>query len=65
MSDASVQVPADSTGKKIDAEQLAVGGQTVVRQRINISDPVTDVGHVWVKTPAQVRKDVLTIYRSL
>lgn len=43
MSDALVQVPADSLGKKIDAEQLTVSGQSVLRQRVVLSDLQTDV----------------------
>ena len=38
MADGIVQVPPDSTGKKIDAASLAVGVNTVMRQRIVIAD---------------------------
>lgn len=57
MSDGYIQVPVDSTGKKIDAEALTVNGQTVQRQRINISDPQTDVGHARVKNAPPVSDD--------
>lgn len=38
MADSYVQVPADSTGKKIDAASMDVGANTVMRQRIVIGD---------------------------
>lgn len=41
MSDAFIQVPPDSTGKKVDTSELTVGANTVERQRFNISDPTT------------------------
>lgn len=41
MADGLIQVPADSTGKKVDTSELTVGANTVERQRINLSDPVT------------------------
>jgi hypothetical protein len=34
MADGLVQVPADSTGKKIDTSELTVGANTVERQRM-------------------------------
>lgn len=37
MADAFTQVPADSTGDKIDTEELTVGANTVNRQRIQIA----------------------------
>lgn len=37
MTDQYVQIPTDSTGKKIDTEELTVSAQTVQRQRIRIS----------------------------
>lgn len=37
MSDSFVQVPVDSTGKKIDSEQLVVGANAVERQRAEIA----------------------------
>lgn len=39
MSNSFVQVPPDSTGKKVDTAEVVVGGQTVERQRIVVSDP--------------------------
>jgi len=38
MADGIVQVPPDSTGKKIDAASMDVGANTVMRQRIVIAD---------------------------
>lgn len=41
MSDGYVQLPADSTGKKVDTAELTRTDTTVVeRQRIVLSDPV-------------------------
>jgi hypothetical protein len=37
MADAYTQVPADSTGDKIDTEELTVSAQTVNRQRVQIA----------------------------
>lgn len=37
MTDSYVQVPADSTGKKLDTEQLTVGANTVERERMQIA----------------------------
>lgn len=36
MSHSYIQVPTDSTGKKVDAEQATVNGQTVQRQRVSM-----------------------------
>lgn len=49
MSDAFIQVPPDSTGKKVDAEELVVGANTVERQRIQITGiAATDISPVSV-----------------
>ena len=37
MADALIQVPPDSTGKKVDTEELTVSGQTVERQRVQVA----------------------------
>lgn len=34
-----VQVPPDSTGKKVDTAEVVIAGQTVERQRIVVADP--------------------------
>src|ERR1700682_3543328 len=41
MADGVVVVAPDSTGKKIDNSEIAVGANTVERQRINIADPTS------------------------
>lgn len=41
-----VQVPADSTGKKVDCVSLSAGGNTVVRQTVVIADPTSSAGFV-------------------
>jgi hypothetical protein len=37
MTDAFIQVAPDSTGKKVDNEELTVGANTVERQRIEVA----------------------------
>ena len=39
MADGIIQLPADGTGKKRDASELTVGGNTVERERLVIADP--------------------------
>jgi hypothetical protein len=47
MADAYTQVPADSTGDKIDTEELTVSAQTVNRQRVQIAGTAdTDISPV-------------------
>ena len=41
MADGLVQVPPDSTGKKIDTSEITVGANTVERQRMVVADPAT------------------------
>lgn len=41
MADAIVQVAPNSTGEKIDGDELTVGANTVFRQRIAMADPTT------------------------
>lgn len=41
MADGLVQVPPDSTGKKVDTSELTVGANTVERQRIVVADSTT------------------------
>lgn len=38
MADGTVQIPPDSTGKKVDASSLDVGANSVIRQRVVIGD---------------------------
>ena len=49
MADQFVQVPADSTGKKIDTSELTVGANTVERQRIVVGDPTSATALAAVK----------------
>jgi hypothetical protein len=48
MSSGTIQVPPDSTGKKLDTSELTVGANLVERQNIVIADPVAaaNVAHV-------------------
>jgi hypothetical protein len=48
MADGIVQIAPDSTGKKVDVTELAVGANTIERQRINISSPTDPNGHAEV-----------------
>lgn len=41
MANQIVQLPADSTGKKVDTSELTVGGNTVNRQRLVVADDST------------------------
>ena len=36
MSDSFIQVPTDAGGKKVDAETLVIGANTVQRQRVQL-----------------------------
>jgi len=49
MSDGYIQVPPDSTGKKIDQDVLTVSGQVVHRSRQVAADPVDPVALARVK----------------
>lgn len=42
MSDSFVRVPPDSTGRKVETEQLVVGANTVERQRVRAIDESAD-----------------------
>lgn len=42
MTDSFVQVPPDDTGKKLDAEQLTVGANTVQRERMQVTGAAAD-----------------------
>lgn len=43
-----VQVPVDSTGKKIDCLSLTAGGTTIYRQAVVIADPTSSSGYATV-----------------
>lgn len=49
MADGIVQLPADSTGKKVDTSELTVGANTVERERVNLADPTTAAAVAGVK----------------
>jgi hypothetical protein len=52
MSDSFIQAPPDSTGKLIDTTELAVGANTVERQRVNIAGQgATDLATVLATPP--------------
>ncbi len=45
--DSFIQVPVDAGGKKVDADQLVVGVNTVQRQRVQVTGPAaTDIARV-------------------
>lgn len=44
MADGIIQLPEDGTGKKRDASELTVGGNTVERERLVIADPTNAAG---------------------
>lgn len=48
MASGYVQVPADSTGKKVDCVSLSAGGNTVVRQTVVVADPTSSAGFATV-----------------
>ena len=48
MADGYIQVPPDSTGKKIDTAELTVGANTVERHRVVISDSTAATGFATV-----------------
>lgn len=57
MADGLIQVPVDSTGKKVDTTELAVGANNVERQRINVSSPTDANGHAEVKNTQPASTD--------
>ena len=48
MADGTVGLLPDSTGKKVDVTELTVAGNTVERQRVNISSPTDPNAHAEV-----------------
>jgi hypothetical protein len=57
MADGIVQIAPDSTGKKVDVSELAVGGNTIERQRINISSPTDPNAHADVSNEPPANPD--------
>src|SRR5688572_16794278 len=61
MADGFVQVPPDSTGKKVDAEEITVGAQTVERQRIQVAGAsAAEIAAVKNATPSVTEYGVVT-----
>lgn len=48
MASGYVQVPVDSTGKRVDCVSLSAGGASVVRQTIVVADPTSSAGFATV-----------------
>lgn len=61
MANAFVQVPPDSSGKKVDCVSLSAGGQTVVRQTVVIADPTKSAGYAIVSGGQQLVKGAFTL----
>ena len=49
MPDQFIQLPADSTGKKLDTSEVTVGGNVVERERMVLADDSNPVGLVPVQ----------------
>lgn len=60
-----VQVPPDSTGKKVDCVSLSAGGQTVVRQTVVIADPTKSAGYAIVSGGQQLVKGAFTLSNNV
>lgn len=61
MADGIVQLPTDSTGKKVDTEELTVGGNTVERERVQIAgSAATEVARVQATAPAGSEQALVT-----
>lgn len=65
MADQFIQVPPQSTGLKLDTSELTVGANTVERERINISDPTTDVGLARVENSTPGASDYGLVTRPI
>lgn len=63
MADGIIQLPADGTGKKRDASELTVGGNTVERERLVIADPTNASGLVVVKNSNPTGTEYASILR--
>ena len=65
MSDSFIQVPVDAGGKKVDAEQLTVGANTVQRQRVQPAGAAaTDLGRVTASEGISTSLSVLSANRT-
>lgn len=63
MTDAYVQLAADGPGKKVDTSELAVGLNTVERQRIVVADPATAAALAAVKNTSAAESDYGMVVR--
>lgn len=61
MANGFVQVPPDSSGKRVDCVSLSAGGQTVVRQTVVIADPTKSAGYAIVSGGQQLVKGAFTL----
>ena len=65
MSDSFIQVPTDAGGKKVDAETLVIGANTVQRQRVQLTGAsATDIGRVTASEGVSVSLAVLSATRT-
>jgi hypothetical protein len=65
MSDSFIQVPVDAGGKKVDAETLTVGVNTVQRQRVQPAGAgATDIGRVTASEGVSTSLSVLSANRT-
>ena len=65
MADQFIQVPADSTGKKVDSSELTVGANTVERQRIVIAADATAAALAAVKNSTALSGDYGLVARNI
>jgi len=65
MSDAFIRVPPQSTGEKVDVEQLTVGGNVVDRQRIQVTGATPlDIARVTASEGLSTSLSVLSANRT-
>src|SRR6266403_3247181 len=61
----TIQVPPDSTGKKVDAVSMDVGADTVYRQRIVIADNTGTATFAMLLSAAPAATDVGLVVRNI
>jgi hypothetical protein len=65
MADSFIQVPVDAGGKKVDAEQVVVGANTVQRQRLQITGAASsDIARADASEGLSTSLSVLTASRT-
>ena len=63
--DSFIQVPVDAGGKKVDADQLVVGVNTVQRQRIQVTGPAaTDIARAGASDGLSTSLSILSANRT-